>query len=83
MRVRAQVFVGLHALLTANGQLRASVDFDPTWAKPADERCRPPTWRHAVVDAVPTRAVLALASRQIAKFSAQVGHSLEYTLHHE
>ena len=76
------MFVGLHALLTSNKQLRASVEFDPTWAAPADAACRPSTWRHYIVDSIPTRLVLALASRQIAKFSAQVGHSLEYTLHY-
>lgn len=76
------MFVGLHTLLTSNNQLRASVEFDPTWAAPADAACRPSTWRHYIVDSIPTRLVLALASRQIAKFSSQVGHSLEYTLHY-
>ena len=76
------MFVGLHTLLTSNNQLRASVEFDSTRAAPADAKCRPSTWRHYIVDSIPTRLVLALASRQIARFSAEVGHSLEYTLHY-
>ena len=41
---------------------------------------RPDTWRHWLIDMVPSRATSLLAANQIAKYSAAIGHSLEYEL---
>ena len=75
-----QIFVTLHTLLTRNGQLMAKVEYDPSMALPLVPGCRPQSWRHWAVDSLPAWAVMGLASRQIANYSADVGHSLAYEL---
>lgn len=73
------IFKALYAVLTSAGKLRAKVLWDESWPKRASE-ARPDTWRHWIIDMLPERAVLALASKQIAQYSANIGHSLEYKL---
>lgn len=74
------IFVTLHEVLTRAGQLHAKVDWDPSWMQPMTAGARPETWRHWLVDLVPNVAIQFMASKQIARFSAAVGHSLEYRL---
>ena len=74
------LFVTIHELLTRNGQLRASVGWDPGWMQPLQDSARPNTWRHWVVDMVPTAVARTMAASQMGKFSAAIGHSLEYEL---
>jgi hypothetical protein len=75
------IFDSLHRLLTAQGKLGAKIDWSGFGSsKPLLEGARPNTWRHWLVDLVPSAVVLRLASKQIAKYSAAVGHSLEYEL---
>ena len=54
--------------------------WDEEWMRDATPGTRPETWRHWLVDMVPCRATSALAANQIAKYSAAIGHSLEYEL---
>lgn len=75
-----EIFWQLHALLTRLGELRAKVEWDDEWMQDHTDGARPSTWRHWLVDRVPHRAILKLASKQIANYSAQVGHSLKYEL---
>ena len=75
-----EIFWKLHALLTRLNELKAKVEWEDEWMQPDTEGARPSTWRHWLVDLVPNRAILKLASKQIAKYSAEVGHDLEYEL---
>jgi hypothetical protein len=74
------IFVALHELLTRVGQLQAKVGWDPEWMQPMAPGARPDTWRHWLVDLVPNAAIRLMAAKQIAKYSADVGHSLKYSL---
>jgi len=76
-----EIFAVLHALLSRVGQLHADVGWDgDASCLPMQPGARPDTWRHWLIDMLPQRVVLKLASKGIADYSAQVGHSLEYTL---
>ena len=74
------VFIALHKLLTAIGKRDARVEWDESWRQPACDGVRPPTWRHWLIDMVPCAAISAMAAKQIGKYSAAIGHSLEYEL---
>ena len=74
------IFVELHELLTRLGQLKANVGWDDAWKQPLEAGALPPTWRHYLIELLPTRLVLKLASKSMAKYSAEVGHSLDYSI---
>ena len=78
-----EIFTSLHALLSRTGRLAASVEWQPSWALPLADGIEPDTWRHWIVNRVPKAIVLRLAAKTIASLSAQLGHSLEYTLEWE
>ena len=73
------VFLGLHRLLTRCGQLRAHVGWDGEM-RPACAGARPETWRHWLIDMVPCRAISRMAASQIARYSADIGHTLTFEL---
>ena len=75
-----QIFVQLHELLTRAGQLRATVGWDPAWMRPYEADAQPGTWRHYIVDLVPTPIIMKMASKAMARYSSAVGHSLEYSI---
>ena len=77
------VFIALHKLLTAIGKRDARVEWDESWRQPACDGVRPPTWRHWLIDMIPSSVILTLASKQIAAYSAEVGHSLQYEIEYE
>ena len=54
--------------------------WDPSWMQPMADGARPNTWRHWFIDMVPAKAVIMIAGKQIAKYSAEVGHTLTYDL---
>jgi hypothetical protein len=72
------IFDELHGLLSKAHELRADVTRDA--AKPDAAGARPPTWRHWAVDQLPDRLVRKLAAKQVASYSAALGHSLDYEL---
>ena len=74
------VFIALHELLTRCNERRADVGWDPSWMQPMADGARPNTWRHWFIDMVPAKAVIMIAGKQIAKYSAEVGHTLTYEL---
>jgi len=75
-----EIFVCLHGLLTRGGRLDANVGWDAEWMQPLVPGSEPGTWRHWLVDLLPTKVVLRLASKNMARLCAEVGHSLEYSL---
>jgi len=77
------IFVELHELLSRVGELKANVGWNPEWMQPLAEGALPPTWRHWLIELLPTRLVLKLSSKSMEKFSSAVGHSLEYALEWE
>jgi len=77
------LFTELHELLSSAGQLTADVRWDAAAMQPNVAGARPETWRHWAVDHLPNALVVRLAAKQIARYSASVGHSLEYTLNFE
>eukprot|EP00316_Scyphosphaera_apsteinii_P023608 CAMPEP_0119316646 /NCGR_PEP_ID=MMETSP1333-20130426/40299_1 /TAXON_ID=418940 /ORGANISM="Scyphosphaera apsteinii, Strain RCC1455" /LENGTH=333 /DNA_ID=CAMNT_0007322345 /DNA_START=187 /DNA_END=1188 /DNA_ORIENTATION=+ len=74
------IFTQLHSLLSRSGQLKADVRWDDASMQPYVAGARPDTWRHWAVDHLPNALVLRLASMQVARYSAAVGHDLEYDL---
>ena len=74
------IFVQLQSILARAGQLRARVGYDPAEQQPLVDGAIPNTWRHYLIELLPTTIVINLAAKTIAKYSAQVGHSLAYTL---
>ena len=75
------IFIELHKILSRAGQLNANVGWDASWMQPLVEGSQPPdSWRHYFIELVPSRLVLKFVSENMGKFSAAVGHSLEYTL---
>lgn len=77
------IFTQLYDVLSRTGNLAAAVEWDEAWMQPNTEGARPDTWRHWFIDLVPSKAILAMASKTIANYSADVGHSLEYSLEFE
>ena len=52
--------------------------WDAAWRRDDAPGARPHTWRHWLVDQMPRRLVVHLATKQVARYSAAIGHSLEY-----
>jgi len=75
-----QIFIRLHDALSQVKQLHASVHWSDAQMQPFVPGARPPTWRHWAIDQLPNRLVLQLASKQVQKYSAAIGHSLAYTI---
>ena len=80
-----QIFVRLHRVLSRVGEQHAMkpVAGERHWpdaVQPFMPGARPPTWRHWAIDHLPNRLVLKLASKQVQKYSAEVGHSLNFYL---
>jgi len=76
-----EIFDALHQILAKAGRLDANVGWEGEKDMlPMQPGARPNTWRHWIVDMIPQKIVLKLASKGIADFSAKVGHSLEYSL---
>jgi hypothetical protein len=74
------VFVELHRLLSRAGRLQARVEWDDSWKRPDMPGARPSTWRHWLIDMIPGSLVTKLASKQVARYSADINHSLDYKL---
>ena len=74
------IFICMWEILGKVDQRHADVGWDPEWMQPICDGARPDTWRHWLVDMVPSQLILKMSSKQIAKYSAAVGHSLEYEL---
>ena len=72
------LFARLHEVLTRAGERHANVGWESGWARPDTSGARPPTWRHWAVDMLPSSLVVRLAAKQVARYSADIGHSLEY-----
>ena len=62
------IFVQLQSILARAGQLCARVGYDPAEQQALVDGAIPNTWRHYLI------------AKTIAKYSAQVDHSLAYTL---
>ena len=74
------IFVQLQSILARAGQLCARVGYDPAEQQALVDGAIPNTWRHYLIELLPTTIVINLAAKTIAKYSAQVDHSLAYTL---
>ena len=74
------IYTSLYVLLSRSGNLKANVSWDEAWMKQDVNGARPDTWRHWIVDMVPNDVVRKMAAKQIGKYSAEIGHSLDYTL---
>jgi len=74
------IFQQLHELLSRLGQLQATVNWDPDSMQPLAEGAIPSTWRHYLIELLPTTIVLRLASKSMVNYSAQIHHSLEYAI---
>jgi hypothetical protein len=72
-------FTALYGLLERAGKLFARVDFDASESSSMTEG-QPNTLASMVRSWIPPSIQLHLAKRQIGGFSAEIGHSLEYTL---
>mmetsp|Transcript_11323 Transcript_11323/g.34937 ORF Transcript_11323/g.34937 Transcript_11323/m.34937 type:complete len:276 (+) Transcript_11323:320-1147(+) len=76
----AHFFVTLYELLTRVGKLEARVDYKAVWAKPLQPGSRPATCGAWVVDRLPQSVALRFARTAVAQYSADIGHSLNYTI---
>ena len=77
------IFTELHQIISRTGKLRANVSWDNKWMKKDQYGARPDTWKHWMVDLLPSGLVRKMAGKQVAKYSSDIGHSLEYTLEFE
>jgi hypothetical protein len=77
-----QVFLALHKLMVASGELVATVDFD---LKSGEQSAAglPITLGGVIARALPAGVKKNMAIKAITKYSAQIGHSLDYELHWE
>jgi hypothetical protein len=74
------IFTTLHELVSKAGKLEANVSWDNAWMKRDQNGARPDTWKHWLVDVIPSGVVRKMAAKQVKQYSADIGHSLEYTL---
>ena len=81
-RTQNQYFVrilsDLYWLLKDSGNLQVRISWRDEWLQEHD--MQPPSWRHWLVGLVPGYVIRAAASRQIASYSRDVGHSLAFVL---
>ena len=77
------IFTELHEILTKSSKLEANVSWDNKWMKKDQFGARPDTWRHYLVDLIPSNVVRGMAGKQMARYSGEIGHSLEYSLEFE
>merc|ERR1712228_600220 len=76
-------FSGLHGVLTRAGKLRCRVDFDATEGQSASIEQSPLSLGSLIRTVVPSAILLRMSEKAIGKFSAKIGHSLEYELFFE
>jgi len=73
-------FLEVHAFLKAANKLDATVDYEVASPSEVQEDQRPLSLGRLIMSAVPKRLLSKLAAKEIARFSAKVGHSLEFEL---
>ena len=74
------IYTELFSLISKAEKLEANVSWDKAWMKKDQNGARPNTWKHWMVDALPSGLVRKMAAKQVAKYSEAIGHSLEYKL---
>lgn len=71
-------FSAIHAILTRAGKLRCKVDFDATEGQSSKAKHTPMSLGKLIRTILPNAMTLRMSEKAMKKFSANIGHSLEY-----
>ena len=72
-------FIAMHNILSKSNNLKANVDYNAQEGE-STTGGQPVTLASIIRGYIPTNVQIALAQRQIYKFSNAIGHSLDYEL---